>query len=45
MLMEFDGLSTPLVADACVRAGVPLRVAPLMPCHTGRLLYLAAVLV
>lgn len=28
MLMEFDGLSTPLVADACVRAGVPLRVAP-----------------
>ena len=28
MLMEFDGLSTPLVADACVRAGVPLLVAP-----------------
>ena len=28
MLAEFDGLSTPLVADACVRAGVPLRVAP-----------------
>jgi 4-hydroxy-4-methyl-2-oxoglutarate aldolase len=28
MLMEFDGLSTPLVADACVRAGVPLRIAP-----------------
>ena len=28
MLMEFHGLSTPLVADACVRAGVPLRVAP-----------------
>jgi 4-hydroxy-4-methyl-2-oxoglutarate aldolase len=28
MLTEFDGLSTPLVADACVRAGVPLRVAP-----------------
>ncbi len=26
--MEFDGLSTPLVADACVRLGVPLRVAP-----------------
>jgi len=28
MLMEFGGLSTPLVADACVRMGVPLRVAP-----------------
>src|ERR1700759_5392957 len=28
MLTEFEGLSTPLVADACVRAGVPLRVAP-----------------
>jgi 4-hydroxy-4-methyl-2-oxoglutarate aldolase len=28
MLAEFDGLSTPLVADACVRAGVPLRIAP-----------------
>jgi regulator of RNase E activity RraA len=28
MLMEFGGLSTPLVADACVRTGVPLRVAP-----------------
>jgi 4-hydroxy-4-methyl-2-oxoglutarate aldolase len=28
MLAEFGGLSTPLVADACVRAGVPLRVAP-----------------
>lgn len=28
MLMEFDGLSTPLVAEACIRAGVPLRVAP-----------------
>jgi len=28
MLTEFGGLSTPLVADACVRAGVPLRVAP-----------------
>jgi 4-hydroxy-4-methyl-2-oxoglutarate aldolase len=26
--MEFGGLSTPLVADACIRAGVPLRVAP-----------------
>jgi 4-hydroxy-4-methyl-2-oxoglutarate aldolase len=28
MLPEFVGLSTPLVADACIRAGVPLRVAP-----------------
>lgn len=28
MLDDFAGLSTPLVADACVRAGVPLRVAP-----------------
>jgi 4-hydroxy-4-methyl-2-oxoglutarate aldolase len=28
MLMEFGGLSTALVADACIRAGVPLRVAP-----------------
>jgi 4-hydroxy-4-methyl-2-oxoglutarate aldolase len=28
MLTEFGGLSTPLVADACVRAGVPLRIAP-----------------
>jgi 4-hydroxy-4-methyl-2-oxoglutarate aldolase len=28
MLAEFGGLSTPLVADACIRAGVPLRVAP-----------------
>jgi hypothetical protein len=27
MLREFDGLSTPLVADACIRTGVPLRVA------------------
>jgi regulator of RNase E activity RraA len=27
-VIEFDGLSTPLVADACVRAGVPPRVAP-----------------
>ena len=26
--MRFDDLSTPLVADACVRLGVPLRVAP-----------------
>jgi len=28
LLTEFGGLSTPLVADACIRAGVPLRVAP-----------------
>ena len=28
MLTEFGGLSTPLVADACIRAGVPLRAAP-----------------
>ena len=28
MLTEFGGLSTPLVADACLRAGMPLRVAP-----------------
>jgi 4-hydroxy-4-methyl-2-oxoglutarate aldolase len=28
MLTEFAGLSTPLVADACIRTGVPLRVAP-----------------
>ncbi|MER7466120.1 RraA family protein [Streptomyces sp. NPDC097981] len=28
MLKAFDDLSTPLVADACVRTGVPLRVAP-----------------
>ncbi|MFF2192078.1 RraA family protein [Streptomyces sp. NPDC058157] len=28
MLEEFAELSTPLIADACVRAGVPLRVAP-----------------
>ena len=28
MLTEFGGLSTPLVADACIRSGVPLRVAP-----------------
>jgi 4-hydroxy-4-methyl-2-oxoglutarate aldolase len=25
---DFAGLSTPLVADACLRSGVPLRVAP-----------------
>src|SRR5579885_3560786 len=25
---EFAGLSTPLVADACMRRGVPLRAAP-----------------
>lgn len=29
MVNEFDELSTPLIADACVRAGVPARVAPL----------------
>jgi regulator of RNase E activity RraA len=28
MLEGFAGLSTPLVADACLRVGVPLRVAP-----------------
>src|SRR5581483_8611973 len=28
MLKTFVDLSTPLVADACVRAGVPLRAAP-----------------
>ncbi|MEU9128243.1 RraA family protein [Kitasatospora sp. NPDC048540] len=28
MLEAFAELSTPLLADACVRAGVPLRVAP-----------------
>ncbi len=28
LLTEFGGLSTPLVADACLRAGLPLRVAP-----------------
>ena len=28
MLTEFGALSTPLIADACIRAGVPLRVAP-----------------
>ena len=28
MLAEFAGLSTPLVADACIRREVPLRVAP-----------------
>ncbi|MEU9078988.1 RraA family protein [Kitasatospora sp. NPDC048538] len=28
MLKEFEGLSTPLVADACVRLGVALRAAP-----------------
>jgi 4-hydroxy-4-methyl-2-oxoglutarate aldolase len=27
-VIDFAGLSTPLVADACVRAGVALRVAP-----------------
>lgn len=29
MMSLFEGLSTPLVADACVRAGVQARVAPL----------------
>ncbi|MEU1312859.1 RraA family protein [Streptomyces cinnamoneus] len=28
MLKDFAELSTPLVADACVRNGIPLRVAP-----------------
>jgi 4-hydroxy-4-methyl-2-oxoglutarate aldolase len=28
MLTEFGGLSTPLVADACIRTGTPLRTAP-----------------
>ena len=28
VLEAFAGLSTPLVADACVRCGVPLRAAP-----------------
>ncbi|GHF39771.1 demethylmenaquinone methyltransferase [Streptomyces mashuensis] len=28
MLKDFAGLSTPLLADACVRQGVPLRTAP-----------------
>jgi 4-hydroxy-4-methyl-2-oxoglutarate aldolase len=28
MVEAFAGLSTPLVADACVRCGVPLRAAP-----------------
>ncbi|GHC70718.1 RraA family protein [Streptomyces cinnamoneus] len=28
MLKEFAELSTPLVADACVRHGIPLRIAP-----------------
>ena len=28
MLEDFAGFSTPLVADACIRAGMPLRVAP-----------------
>jgi 4-hydroxy-4-methyl-2-oxoglutarate aldolase len=28
MLTDFAGLSTPLVADACIRSGVPLRLAP-----------------
>jgi 4-hydroxy-4-methyl-2-oxoglutarate aldolase len=28
MLKDFGGLPTPLVADACVRSGLPLRAAP-----------------
>ncbi len=28
MLKDFADLSTPLIADACVRVGVPLRLAP-----------------
>src|SRR5437867_7852070 len=28
MLKTFADLSTPLVADACVRSGIPLRAAP-----------------
>jgi len=34
----FDDLSTPLLADACVRLGVPLRVAPpgVMPVTSGQ---------
>ena len=28
MVQDFGGLPTPLVADACVRCGVPLRAAP-----------------
>src|SRR5437763_3858508 len=28
MLENFAGLSTPLVADACIRRQVPLRIAP-----------------
>ncbi|MEW2415501.1 RraA family protein [Streptomyces sp. NPDC046866] len=28
MLKDFADLATPLIADACVRTGVPLRVAP-----------------
>ena len=28
LLTEFAGLSTPLVADACIRRNVPLRIAP-----------------
>jgi len=28
VLGAFAGLSTPLVADGCVRCGVPVRVAP-----------------
>jgi 4-hydroxy-4-methyl-2-oxoglutarate aldolase len=28
MVEDLGGLPTPLVADACVRCGVPLRAAP-----------------
>jgi regulator of RNase E activity RraA len=28
MMKEFEDLSTPLIADACVRKGIPARVAP-----------------
>ena len=28
MMENFAGLSTPLVADACIRSEVPLRIAP-----------------
>jgi 4-hydroxy-4-methyl-2-oxoglutarate aldolase len=37
MLTAFADLSTPLVADACVRCGVPLRAAPpgIRPVATG----------
>src|SRR4051812_35045130 len=39
VLKAFDDLSTPLVADACIRCGVPLRAAPpgIRPLVPGRL--------